>query len=408
MELPYAYIARTTWGAVGLSRYERERHVYLVGKSGSGKSTTLFNLAMHDIVSGQGVAVIDPHGDLAEAVGDCVPTERTHQVCYLDAADTEQPVGFNPLANIPPERHALAASGMVSAFKHLWRESWGPRLEHFLFHGIMALLAAPHATIIDLPRVYTDEKFREGLVARLHDPIAVRFWRGEYPQYDDRYRAEAAGPILNKVGQLAASPALRVILGQHAPKFDLSYAMEHRGILIANLAKGQIGEQAASLLGSLLVSHLQLAAMGRSAQALEERVPFFAHIDEFQSFGTDAFASLLSEARKFAAHFCLANQYVEQLDASVRAAVFGNAGALLVFRVSGHDAMLLSSEFDPLPPSELVDQAPFTAWLRRGIGHEHVDLLPRLYEPRRRLDLIRQQSRRNFGRPRAVIERTFH
>jgi len=407
MELPHAYIARTTWGAVGLSRDERERHVYIVGKSGSGKSTTLFNLAMHDIVTGQGVAVIDPHGDLAEAVGDCVPPERTHSVCYLDAGDAGRPVGFNPLAKIPPERHALAASGIVSAFKHLWRESWGPRLEHFLFHGIMALLASPRATLIDLPRLYTDAQFRDRLVARVRDPITARFWIGEYPQYDERYRAEAAGPILNKVGQLAASPALRAMLGQHAPKFDLSYAMEHHGILIANLAKGRIGEQAANLLGSLLVSHLQLAAMGRSAQAPEKCVPFFAHIDEFQSFGTDAFASLLSEARKFAAHFCLANQYIDQLDASVRAAVLGNAGALLVFRVSGHDAMLLAPEFDPLPPSTLVDQAPFTAWLRRGIGHEHVDLLPRLYEPRGRLEFIRRQSRRNFGRPRELVEQTF-
>jgi hypothetical protein len=242
----------------------------------------------------------------------------------------------------------------------------------------------------------------------VRNPITKRFWTGEYPQYDDRYRAEAAGPILNKVGQLAASPALRVIIGQHAPKFDLAHAMENRGILIANLAKGRVGEQAANLLGSLLVSHLQLVAMARSEQAPEKRVPFFAHIDEFQSFGTDAFASLLSEARKFAAHFCLANQFLEQIDASVRAAVLGNAGALLVFRVSGYDAELLASEFDPLPPSELVDQAPYTAWLRRGIGHEHVDLLPRLYAPRGRLDLIRSQSRRNFGRPRTTIERTFY
>jgi hypothetical protein len=407
MELPYAYIARTTWGAIGLSPYERERHVYIVGKSGSGKSTTLFNLAMHDIVSGQGIAVIDPHGDLAEALADCIPPDRTHSVCYLDAGDAERPVGFNPLARVAPERHALAASGIVSAFKHLWRESWGTRLEHFLFNGIVALLAAPRATLIDLPRVYTDKQFREQLVARIQDPIALRFWIGEYPQYDDRYRAEAAGPILNKVGQLAASPALRAMLGQHTPKFDLSHAMENRGILIANLAKGKIGEQAANLLGSLLISHLQLVAMGRSAQAPENRVPFFAHVDEFQSFGTDAFASLLSEARKFAAHFCLANQYIDQLDPSVQAAVLGNAGALLVFRVSGHDAILLQSEFAPLPPSELVDQAPYTAWLRRGIGHEHVELLPRLYASRRRLELIRRQSRRNFGRPSELIERTF-
>lgn len=407
MELPNAYIARTTWGPIGLSQYERERHVYLVGKSGSGKSTTLFNLAMHDIVTGQGVAVIDPHGDLAEAVADCIPADRTNAVCYLDAGDAERPVGFNPLANIAPERHALAASGIVAAFKHLWHDSWGPRLEHFLFQGVMVLLAAPRATLIDLPRVYTDEHFRARLIARVRDPITVRFWMGEYPKYDERYRAEAAGPILNKVGQLAASPALRVILGQHAPKFDLSYTMEHRGILIANLAKGRVGEQAANLLGSLLISYLQFAAMGRSVQPLDKRVPYFAHIDEFQSFGTDAFASLVSEARKFATHFCLANQYIEQLDARVRAAVLGNAGALLVFRVSGQDALSLASEFAPLPPSELVDQAPYTAWLRRGIGHEHVELLPRLYAPVGRFETIRHQSRRNFGRPRTTIEDSF-
>ena len=405
MEPEPPIIATTAAGhGVSFSRQERERHVYIVGKSGSGKTTALFNLAMHDIYAGEGVAVIDPHGDLAEAVADCIPPERTHSVCYLDAADGEQPVGFNPLANVPPERHALAASGIVSAFKHLWRDSWGPRLEHFLFHGIVAMLGTPRATLIELPRLYTDETFRTPIIARIRDPITARFWLQEYPQYDERYRAEAAAPILNKAGQFAASPAIRAILGQTSPKFDLSYAMNNRGILIANLAKGRIGEQPANLLGSLLVSHLQLEAMGRSELAPEKRVPFFSHIDEFQSFGTDAFASLLSEARKFAAHFCLANQYIEQLAPSVRAAVLGNAGALLVFRVSGADADFLCSEFDPLPPAELVDQPPYAAWLRRGIGHQHVDLLPRMYPSLSRLQLVRQQSRRNFGRDRKIIE----
>src|SRR5262252_9204865 len=401
------YIAKSTWANVGLSRADRERHVYIVGKSGSGKSTVLFNLAMHDITAGEGVAVVDPHGDLAEAVADCIPPSRTNSVCYLDAGDPERPVGFNPLANIPPERRALAASGIVSAFKHLWHESWGPRLEHFLFHGIMALLSAPGATLIELPRLYTDERYRAAVVARVRDPITARFWNQEYLQYDPRYRSEAAAPILNKAGQFAASPALRAILGQVSPKFDLSHVMDHRQILIANLAKGQIGEQAANLLGSLLVSHLQLVAMGRSALAPEERVPFFAHVDEFQSFGSEAFASLLSEARKFAAHFCLGNQYIEQLAPSVRAAVLGNAGTLLVFRISGADAEVLAPEFDPLPPSALVDQPPFAAWLRRGIGHEHVNLLPRLYPGGSRFELVRSQSRRNFGRPRSAVESFF-
>lgn len=415
-------IAKTsTGGAVAFSREERKRHIYLVGKSGSGKSTALFNLAMHDICAGEGVAVIDPHGDLAEAIVDALPPQRTHEVCYLNVADTEFPVGFNPLAGVPPERWPLAASGIVSAFKHLWRESWGPRLEHFLYNGVAALLASPRPTLIDLPRLYTDEKFRERIVGRVTDPAIGRFWREEYLGYDRHFQAEAAAPILNKVGQIAASPVLRNILGQTAPKFDLSHAMNNRKILIANvavpdvderpsvvianLAKGQIGEQAANLLGSLLISHLQLIAMARSELAPEKRAPFFVHVDEFQNFCTDAFASLLSEARKFGTHFCLANQYLEQVPAAVRAAALGNAGTLMVFRVSSNDAELLAPEFHPLPAHELSDQPPFVARLRRNeVGQRSINLEPALFPARGRRQVVVAQSRRNFGRPRTTIE----
>lgn len=424
MEPEVPIIAKTATGSgVAFSRHERERHVYMVGKSGSGKSTALFNLAMHDIYAGEGVAVIDPHGDLAEAIIDALPPERTNEVCYLNVADTEFPVGFNPLAGIPAERHALAASGIVSAFKHLWRESWGPRLEHFLYNGVAALLASPRPTLIDLPRIYTDEKFRERVVARVTDPVIARFWGQEFATYDQRFQAEAAAPILNKVGQIAASPVLRNILGQTSPKFDLAYAMNNRRVLIANvappeqdkrrvlianLAKGQIGEQASNLLGSLLISHLQLIAMARSELAPEKRAPFFVHIDEFQNFSTDSFASLLSESRKFATHFCLANQYLEQVHPNVRAAVLGNAGTLMVFRVSSNDAELLAPEFHPLPAPELAEQPPFTAWLRRSeLGHRAIFLEPPRYPSRNRRKHIVAQSRRNFGRSRALIERTF-
>jgi hypothetical protein len=325
-------------------------------------------------MAGEGVAVIDPHGDLAEAIIDAIPPERTHQVCYLNVADTQFPVGFNPLARVPADRRALAASGIVSAFKHLWRESWGPRLEHFLFQGVAALLESPRPTLLDLSRLYTDRGFRERLVSRITDPTVARFWRQEFPSYDQRFQAEAVAPILNKVGQITASPILRNILGQHSPKFDLAHAMDNGGILvanladppieaggilIANLAKGKVGEQASNLLGSLLLSHLQLVAMARSDLAEENRRPFFVHIDEFQSFSTEAFASLLSEARKFATHFCLANQYTEQLSDGIRAAVLGNAGTLMVFRVSAADAELLAPEFHPLPAHELADQSPY-------------------------------------------------
>lgn len=423
MEPEPIFATTAAGGGVAFSRHERERHLYLVGKSGSGKSTALFNLAMHDIYTGEGVAVIDPHGDLAEAIIDALPPERTHEVCYLNVADTEFPVGFNPLAGVPPERHALAAAGIVSTFKHLWPESWGPRLEHFLFNGVAALLSSPRPTLIDLPRLYTDERFRERIVARITDPIVARFWREEYPSYDQRFRAEAAAPILNKVGQIAASPVLRNILAQTSPKFDLTFAMNNRRILIANvappdadkrrvfianLAKGQIGEQASNLLGSLLISHLQLITMARSELASEKRAPFFVHVDEFPNFATDAFASLLSEARKFGTFFALGAQFLAQTGATVRAAVLGNVGTLMVFRVSAADAEVLAPEFHPLPPNELADQPPFRAWLRRSdTDHHAIFLEPPRYPPSRRRANIIAQSRRNFGRPRVTIEKTF-
>jgi hypothetical protein len=391
-------------GGVVLSRDERERHVYIVGKSGTGKSTFLFNVAMSDIQAGHGVAVIDPHGDLALDILDAIPHSRINDVCYLDAGETDYPVGFNPATRIASERRALAASGIVAAFKHLWSDSWGPRLEHFLFHGIAALISREHATLIDLPRVYTDDRFRDRIVAKVTDPESLRFWHEEFPSYTKNQRAEAAAPILNKAGQFTASPHLRLILGQVAPRLDLSFTMNNRRILIANLAKGTTGEQAANLLGSLLVSHMQLVAMERGALPPERRIPFFVHVDEFQTFSSDAFASLLSEARKFAMHFCLANQYTDQLSPAVRSAVIGNAGTLVVFRVGSRDDELLAPEFRPMDVGGLADQEPFTAWLRRGIGRDRIFAEPKLYEPLGTAALIREQSRQRFGRPRVVIE----
>ena len=399
-------IATTAQGAgVILSRDERERHVWIVGKSGSGKSTVLFNLAIGDIHAGEGVTVIDPHGDLAEDILDAVPRSRINDVCYLNAGETDYPVGFNPAARIAPERRALAVSGIVSAFKHRWADSWGSRLEHLLYHGVAALVSRRHATLIDLPRLYTDDRFRERVVRSVTDPETLRFWTEEFPGYTKSLRSDAISPILNKAGQIAASPHLRLILGQVAPRLDLSFTMNHRRILIANLAKGVIGEQAANLLGSLLVSHMQLVAMERGALAPRMRVPFFVHVDEFQTFSSEAFASLLSEARKFATHFCLANQYADQLSDAVRSAVIGNAGTLIVFRVGSRDAELLAPEFRPMDPAGLADQEPHTAWLRRGVGRDRITAEDKLYEPLGSAALIREQSRQRFGRPREVIEK---
>jgi DNA helicase HerA-like ATPase len=406
MEPQIIPIATTSHGeGVVFSREERERHVWIVGKSGSGKSTFLFNLAMSDVVTGEGVTIIDPHGDLAEDILDAIPRSRINDVCYLDAGETEYPVGFNPATKIAPERRALAASGIVAAFKHLWSDSWGPRLEHFLYHGIAALISREHATLIDLARIYTDDLFRDRVVARVRDPETLRFWQEEFPGYSKQLRADAIAPILNKAGQIAASPHLRLILGQVDPKFDLAFTMNRQRILIANLAKGTIGEQAANLLGSLLVSHLQLVAMERGALPPQRRVPFFTHVDEFQTFSSDAFASLLSEARKFALHFALANQFTDQLSNAVRAAVIGNAGTLVVFRVGSRDAELLAPEFRPMDPAGLADQEPFTAWLRRGIGRDRIFAKPQLYDSQGTAALIREQSRQRFARSRGDIER---
>jgi hypothetical protein len=402
---PLSIATNASNAGVYFSREERERHLYIVGKSGSGKSTFLFNLAMGDIVAGHGVAVIDPHGDLALDVLDAIPHSRINDVCYLDATDTERPVGFNPATMVAPERRALAAAGIVSAFKHLWSDSWGPRLEHFLFHGIAALISRRHATLIDLPRLYTDNLFRERVLESVTDPETRRFWHEEYRSYSKQFRIESAAPILNKAGQFAASPQLRLILGQLAPRFDLAFTMNNRRILVANLAKGTIGEQASNLLGSLLVSHLQLVAMERGGFAPKERVPFFVHVDEFQTFSSDAFATLLSEARKFATHFCLVNQFTDQLPHSVRSAVLGNAGSLVVFRVGSRDAELLAPEFHPMEPGALTDQEPFTAWLRRSdSGRNRITAEQKLYASTPSAIAIKKQSRQRFGRLARIVE----
>ena len=287
-------------------------------------------------------------------------------------------------------------------------DSFGPRLAHFLFNATAALLESPRATLIDIGRMFTDQRFREKVVARVSDPIVARFWRDEFPSYDRGFTSEAASPVLNKVSQFAAAPIVRNILGQHTPKFDLRFAMDNRRILVANLSKGHIGESAANLLGSLLISHLQLITMARAEQPPAERVPFMVHVDEAANFTTDAFAGLLSEARKYRTHFALALQHTSQAHPRVRDAIFGNVGTLLVFRVSAADAEVLAPEFHPLPPNELTDQWPYRAWLRRADNDQHsVYVTPAAYPSRQARQRVIATSRRKYARPRQAIEQSF-
>ncbi|MFN3650393.1 MAG: type IV secretory system conjugative DNA transfer family protein [Armatimonadota bacterium] len=307
----------------------------------------LASVLRQDLEAGHGVGLIDPHGDLAARVLALVPPERQDQVLYFNPADTEYPVGYNPLAVRSPRQKPLVASGVVGVFKKLYGESWGPRLEHFIRHSLLALLETPEPSLLMLPRLLTDENYREQVLRHVRDPVLRSFFEEEYARYDPRWRAEAISPVLNKVGQFLASPVVRNIVGQRGPGFDLRKFMDEDGIFIANLSAGRIGEDNAALLGGLLVAGFQLAAMSRADVPEEERRDFFLSVDEFQHFANDAFVSILSEARKYRLSLTLSHQYLDQVPPGILAAVLGNVGSLAVFRVGAPDTTRLAKELAP-------------------------------------------------------------
>jgi hypothetical protein len=346
---PMHYIGlRRDWGGdrpCGLLAKDRRQHTYCIGKSGTGKTTLLRNLILQDIELGHGVAVIDPHGDLADELLDCIPPSRTDHVVYFNPADLEHAIGLNLLQNVSPERRSRVASGVVGAMKSIWRDSWGPRMEYILSAAVTALLDCENTSILGIQRMLTDRRYRFWVVKQVKDPVVRHFWLREFENYSNQFMQEAIAPIQNKVGQLLMSPAIRNVLGQVQRKVDIRFMMDNRRILIANLSKGQLGEDKASLLGSLLVTSFELAAMQRVDTPEHKRQDFHLFIDEFHNFATDAFATILSEARKYRLCLTLSHQYMDQLHPRIRSAVFGNAGTLIAFRVGGHDARLLAEEF---------------------------------------------------------------
>ena len=347
------------WGQeipFGISSADQRHHLYLIGKTGSGKTTLLRNLIVQHIAAGHGVGLIDPHGDLAEELLDCIPPGRTDDLVYFHPGDLDFPIGLNLLANVPPDERHLVASGIVGAFKSIWRDSWGPRLEYILYNAIAALLDCPNTSLLGVNRLLTDPVYRRRIVRKVRDPFVRQFWTEEYESYDARFQREAIAPIQNKLGQFLLNPVVRNILGQVRSKVSFPFMMDQSRIFIANLSKGRIGADKASLLGALLTTQFQLAAMARVNRPEAERRDFFLFIDEFHNFTTDSFATILAEARKYRLCLSLSHQYIDQLPLPVRQAVLGNVGSLLAFRIGNTDAEVIAREFGgDFPPANFVD-----------------------------------------------------
>lgn len=348
---PISYFAETTarsrFRRFGIKQADRLSHVYVIGKTGVGKSTLLEGLAGQDLAAGRGFALIDPHGDLVERVAASVPEERRDQVVYLNAADPAQPYGYNPLRRVRDDKIPLAASGLLETLRKLWPEAWGVRMEHTLRNSLYALLERDGSSLPDLLRLYADKTFRKQVAAKVRNDTVRAFWAKEFEKYPERYKLEVVAPIQNKLGALLSDPTLHRILV--APKVDLRFRflMDEGKVLLVNLAKGRLGEDSATTLGGLLVSVMGLAALSRADVPEEERRPFFLHVDEFQTFTTLSFVNMMAELRKYGLGLTLAHQHMHQLDPDIRHAVLGNAGTLISFRVGAEDAPFLAREFQP-------------------------------------------------------------
>lgn len=329
----------------GIKSTDRRRHIYIIGKTGMGKSTLLENMIFSDIRSGKGIAVVDPHGDLADKIIDFVPSNRTNDVILFDPSDRDHPVAFNMLENIDPSYNTIVASGLVGIFKKIYAESWGPRLEHILRNTILSLLEYPNTTMLGITRILQDQDFRRKVVKKIKDPIVKSFWVNEFERMEPRMRSEAISPILNKVGQFLSSPIIRNIVGQPKSSINLRFAMDNKKIVIVNLSKGKIGEDSSSLLGAMIITKFQLDAMSRANVPERDRTDFYLYVDEFQNFATESFATILSEARKYRLDLTMANQYIAQMPEEVRDAVFGNVGSLISFQVGFDDSEMIAGQF---------------------------------------------------------------
>lgn len=396
----------------GIKAIDRARHVYIIGKTGMGKSTLLENMIFSDIQNGKGVAVVDPHGDLADAVLNFVPSSRTNDVILFEPADRDFPVSFNMLECKNPEHRSLVASGLLGVFKKMYADSWGPRLEHILRNTIMALLEYPNSTMLGIMKMLVDANFRKKVVKKVENPLVRSFWLDEFAKMQERQRTEAISPIQNKVGQFLSSPVIRNILGQPKSAVDIRFAMDNKKIFVVNLSKGKIGEDNSSLLGSMMITKFQLDAMSRADIPEKDRTDFYLYVDEFQNFATDSFATILSEARKYKLNLTMANQYIAQMPEEVRDAVFGNVGTMISFQVGFDDADIFSKQFSEVAtPNDIVQIPKYTAYIKLLVDGMPTKVFsmatlapPEIEDDEGRREKIIKVSREKYGTDREVVE----
>jgi CxxC-x17-CxxC domain-containing protein len=342
---------RSTNAIFGIKRKDRRQHMYILGKSGTGKSVLLSNLIIQNIQNGEGVCVVDPHGETVEEILHLIPDHRVKDVIYFNPADTEFHIGFNVIQLDDPKYKHLVASGLMGIFTKIWANAWSSRMEYILNNAILALLDTPGTTLLGIPRLLVDKDYRQMIIGNLKDPVVKAFWVHEYEQWRDQFRNEAIAPIQNKVGQFLSTSIIRNVVGQPKSTIDIFKIMNEGKIFLVNVSKGRIGEDNSALLGGMIITKIQLAAMERVRIPEDERKDFYLYVDEFQNFATDSFANILSEARKYRLNLTVAHQYTAQLEtkdgSKVRDAVFGNVGTMVIFRVGGDDAELLEKEFEP-------------------------------------------------------------
>jgi len=395
----------------GIKARDRRNHMYIIGRTGMGKTTLLENMAIQDIQNGHGLGIVDPHGEFAEKMLNFVPSHRINDVIYFDPADLDYPIAFNIIERVGAHQRHLVASGLMGVFKKIWPDVWSARMEYLLYNSIMALLEYPGSTLLGINRLLADKEYRQKVVEKITDPSIKSFWVNEFAKYPDKFREEAVAPIQNKVGQFISAPLIRNIIGQTVSAIDMREVMDKGKILILNLSKGRIGEDASRLLGALLITKLQLAAMSRVDLPEEERRDFYLYVDEFQNFATEAFATILSEARKY--HLCLilAHQYIAQMDEQVRDAVFGNVGTLITFRVGAADAEFLEKEFFPeFTMNDIVNLDFASIYLKLMIDgivskpFSATTLPPFPLPSKSHKEKIIRLSREQYGTPRKVVE----